>query len=185
MPVQKVWKLIECTTYVCVYESRPLRALESKAMYNNKTNDNVESDDSEDEDGRNTDATRNGTENNDDFLKDVHEDGEIKDEDFGATANNELGRSASGRQVNPHLITVQKDQIIWFKLKENGKEPEAKILGQARKASTKTKNWYKIEYIKPDNIKGTRMSIDFVNCKESEDQTNGNANRRIIYIHKT
>ena len=74
-------------TYVHVHGSRLLRALESKAMYNNKTTDNIVSDDWEDEDGRNNDATGNGTENNDDFLRDVHQDGEIKDENLGATAN--------------------------------------------------------------------------------------------------
>ena len=67
-------------TYLHVHESRLLRTLESKAMYNKKTTDNIESDDSEDEDGRNTDAAGNGTKNNDDFLRDVHQDGEIKDE---------------------------------------------------------------------------------------------------------
>ena len=47
-------------TYVCVHESRLLRALESKAMSSNKTIDKIESDDNEDEDGRNTDAEGNG-----------------------------------------------------------------------------------------------------------------------------
>ena len=105
-----------------INENRLLRALESKAMYNNKTTDNIKSDDSEDEDRRNTDAVVNGTGNNDDFLRDVHEDGETKDEDFGATANIEQCRSASGRQVNPNVITVQKEQIVQFQLAENGKE---------------------------------------------------------------
>ena len=41
-----------------------------------------------------------------------------------------------------------------------GKSIKAKILGQVRKASTKPKNWYKIKYIKPDDIKGTSTSID-------------------------
>ena len=86
------------------------RALESKAMYNNKTTDNIESDDSEDEDKENT-AAGNGTENNDDFPKDVHQDCETKDEDSGDIANIEQGRSASARQVNPNVITVQKDTI--------------------------------------------------------------------------
>ena len=67
-------------------------------------------------------------ENYDDFLRDVHQDCETKDEDFGATANKEQGRSASARQVNPNVIIVQKDQIIQFQLVENGKEHEAKIL---------------------------------------------------------
>ena len=130
-------------TYLHLHESRLLRALESKGMYNCKTTDNIESDDSGDED-----AARNGTENNDVFLRDVHQDGEIKDEDFGATANIEKDGSASGRQVNLNVITVWKDQIVQFQLAENGK------------ASTKTKNWYNIKYIKPDHIKGTSISID-------------------------
>ena len=62
-------------TYVHILESRLLRALESKAMYNNETTNNIESDDKEYENGRNTDAAGNGTENNDDFLRDVHQDG--------------------------------------------------------------------------------------------------------------
>ena len=41
---------------------------------------------SEDEDRRNTDAEGNGTENNDDLPRDVHQDGRIKDEDSKATA---------------------------------------------------------------------------------------------------
>ena len=147
-------------TYVRIHESRFLRAFESKALYDNKTTDDIESDDSEDEDERNTDAAENGTKNNDDFPSDVHQDGEIKDEDFGVTANIEQGSSVSGRQVNPNVITVQKDQIVQFQLAENGKEHEAKILGQARKASTKTKNQYNIKYIKPDDIKGSSMFID-------------------------
>ena len=134
-------------------------------MYNNKTTANIESDDSEDEDERNTDAAGNGTENNDDFLRDIHQDGEIKDEYFGAMAKTEHGRSASGRQVNLNVITVQKDQIVQFQLAENGKEHEAKILGQAGKASTKTKNWFNIKYIKPGDIKGTSMSIDLSTVK--------------------
>ena len=77
-------------TYVCIHESRLLRILESKAMCDNKTTDNIESDDSGDKDGRNTDAAGNVTENNDDFLRDV-------DEDSGATANIEQGRSASDK----------------------------------------------------------------------------------------
>ena len=52
------------STYVHVHKSGLVRALESKAMYNNKTTDNIESD----EDGRNTDAARNGTENTNDFM---------------------------------------------------------------------------------------------------------------------
>ena len=47
-------------TYVHLHENKLLRSFESKA-------DNIENDDSEDEDVRNTDATGNGTENNDDF----------------------------------------------------------------------------------------------------------------------
>ena len=72
-------------------ESRLLRALKSKAVYNNKTTDNIESDDSADADKENMDAAGN-TENNDDFLRDVHQDDETKDEDFGTTANIEQGR---------------------------------------------------------------------------------------------
>ena len=163
-------------TYVCVHERRLLRALDSKAMYNNKTTDNIESDNSEDEDRRNADTAVNGTENNDDFLRNVHQDDEIKDEDFGATVNIERGRSASCRHVNPNVITVQKDQIVQFQLAENGKEHQAKILGWARKASIKTNNWYNIKYIKPDNIKGTCMSIDLsivknLKIKQMEMQT--------------
>ena len=112
-----------------------------------------------------TDAARNGTENYDEFPRDVHQDGEIKDEDFGATANIDHGRSASGRQVNPIVITVQKDQIVQFQLAENGKEHEAQILEQAWKASLKTKNWYNIKYIKPYDIKGTSMSINLSTVK--------------------
>ena len=89
-------------------------------MCNNKTTNNIESDDSEDEDERNTDAAGNGTVNNNDFLRDVHQDGEIKDEDFGATASIEQGRSASDGQLNLNVITVQKDQIVQFRLAENG-----------------------------------------------------------------
>ena len=105
-------------TYVCVHESRFLRELELKAMYNDKT-DNIES---ENEDGRNTDAAGNGTVNNDDFPRDVLEDGKIRNEDFGATANIEQGRSASGRQMNLNVITVQKNQIVQFQLVENGEK---------------------------------------------------------------
>ena len=125
-------------TYVRIHQSRFLRAFKSKALYDNKTTDNIESDDSKD-DGRNTDAAGNGTNNNDDFPSDVHQDGEIKDEDFGASAIIEQCGSASGRQVNTNVITVQKDQIVLFQFAENGKEHEAKILGQAGKASIKTK----------------------------------------------
>ena len=46
-------------TYVCVHKSRFLRALESKAMYNNITTDNIERDNSEDKDKENTDAAGN------------------------------------------------------------------------------------------------------------------------------
>ena len=95
-------------TYVCVHESRLLRAFDSKAMYNNKTADNIESDDRKDEDGRNSDAAGNGTKNNDDFPRDVHQDGKIKDEDFRTTANIEQGRSASGIQVNPISLQFRK-----------------------------------------------------------------------------
>ena len=63
----------------------------------------------------------------------------IKDEDSGVTAIIKQGRSTSSRQVNPNVITVQRDQIVQFQLAENGKEHEAKILGWAGKASTKTK----------------------------------------------
>ena len=124
------------------------------------TTDNIKSDDSKDEDGRNTDAAGNATENNDDFLRDVHEDGEIRYGDFGAAAYTGQDKSVSGRQVNPNVITVQKDQIVQSQLAETGKEHEAKILGWAGKASTATKNWYNIKYIKPDDMKGTSMSID-------------------------
>ena len=65
-----------------------------------------QADESVDEDGKNTDAAVNGTEKNDDFLRDVHQDSEIKDEDFGATTNIEQGRLASGRQVNPHVKNI-------------------------------------------------------------------------------
>ena len=74
-------------TYIHIHESSRLITLEPNAMYDNKTTDNIERDDSEDEDGRNTDAAGNGTENNDEFLRDLHQDSEIKNEDFGATAN--------------------------------------------------------------------------------------------------
>ena len=67
--------------------------------------------------------------------------------------------------MNPNVITVQKDQIIQFQLAENRKEHEAKILGQAGKASTKIMNWYNIKKIKPDDIKGTSMSIDLSTVK--------------------
>ena len=78
--------------------------------------------------------------------------------------------------MNPNVITVQKDQIVQFQLAENGKEHAAKILGQARKASTKTKNQYNIKYIKPDHIKGSSISIDLstvnnLKIKQMEMQT--------------
>ena len=72
-----------------IHESRLLGALESKAMYDNKKTDNIESD--KDEDRRNTDAAVNGTEKNDDFLRDVHQNGEIKDEDFWSYCQYRVG----------------------------------------------------------------------------------------------
>ena len=65
--------------------------------------------------------------NNDDFPRDVHQDGETKD-DFGATANVKQGRSASAKQMNPNIIMIQKDQIIQFQLAEMGKSMKLKFL---------------------------------------------------------
>lgn len=133
-----------------------LRALESKASHNNKTTDNnIQSDDSEDKDKENTDAAGNGTENND-FPR----DSETKDEDSGATANIEKNRSASVRQGNPMLLKFRMiKQLIQFQIAQNGKEHTVRILGRNRKASTKTKNCYSIEYIEANGIKGMSMSI--------------------------
>ena len=55
-----------------------------------------------------------------------------------------------------------KDQIIQFQLTENGKEHETKLLRWAKKVSTKAKNWCNIKYIKPNDIKRTSMSIDYL-----------------------
>ena len=142
--------------------SRLLRALESKVMHYNKTINNIESDDSE-----NMAAAGNDTEKNDDFPRDVHQDSDWfdKKEDFGAIANIEKDRSASVRQVISNVIKVQKDQMIQFKLAENGKEQKPKILGWARKASTKIKNWYNIKYRKPYDIKEASLSIDLLTVK--------------------
>ena len=68
--------------------------------------------------------------------------------------------------------------MVQFQLAENGKEHKAKILGWARKTSTKTKNWYNSKYIKPDDIKGTSMFIDLSTVKKSEDETNGNTKQK-------
>ena len=37
---------------------------------------------------------------------------------------------------------------------------EATILSRAGKASTNKRNWYNIEYLKPENMKGDKLSID-------------------------
>ena len=67
--------------------------------------------------------------------------------------------------MNLNVITVQKDQIVQFQLAENEKEHEVRILGQAGKASTKTKIWYNIKCIRHDDMKGTSMSIDLSTVK--------------------
>lgn len=63
----------------------------------------------------------------------------IEDENLGAITNIEKDKSVSARQVNPNVIKIQKNQVIKFQPQENGVRREAKILEQARKASTKTK----------------------------------------------
>ena len=65
------------------------------------------------------------------------------------------------------------------------KEHEAKILGWAGKASTKTKNWYNIKYVKPDDIKGTSMSIDLSTVNNLKMKQMEIQNRRVIHINKT
>ena len=82
-------------------------------MYN-KTTDNIERDD-EDEDKKNTDAAGNDTENNDDFLRDVHQDGEIKDEDFGATANMAVTPKFSLSRVDQHLVDKRIPMSLQFR----------------------------------------------------------------------
>lgn len=72
----------------------------------------------------------------------------IEDENLGAITNIEKDKSVLARQVNPNVIKIQKNQVIKFQPQENGVRREAKILGQARKASSKTKNCKNIKYMK-------------------------------------
>ena len=67
----------------------------------------------------------------------------------------------SGQKLGEtETITLKKNQIISFQVNGETDDREAIILNRAGKASTNKKNWYNIEYSKPDNLRGEQISID-------------------------
>ena len=67
----------------------------------------------------------------------------------------------SGQKLGgTETIALKKNQIISFQVNGETDDREAIILNRAGKASTNKKNWYNIEYSKPDNLRGEQISID-------------------------
>ena len=59
-----------------------------------------------------------------------------------------------------NTLKLKENDIITFQVMGEADAREATILSRAGKASTNKRNWYNIEYMKPDSMKGDKFSID-------------------------
>ena len=57
-------------------------------------------------------------------------------------------------------LKFKENDVIKFQVGGETNTREATILSRAGKASTNKKDWYNIEYMKPDSLKGDKISID-------------------------
>ena len=57
-------------------------------------------------------------------------------------------------------LKLKENDVITFQVMGEANRREATILSRAGKASTNKRNWYNIEYLKPENMKGDKLSID-------------------------
>ena len=55
---------------------------------------------------------------------------------------------------------MKKNQTISFQVNGETDDREAVIMGRVGKACTNKKNWYNIEYSRPENLRGEQISID-------------------------
>ena len=98
------------------------------------------------------------------------------DEDDNTCTNDQNNEQAtphvgSTNDVNSNsgkAVLLKKDQKVTFRMPGDDNPREGVILSRAGKASTNTKNWYNVEYKKPEELKGNQMSIDLSTVDELE-----------------
>ena len=94
--------------------------------------------------------------------------------------------STTVNQRNPSKdsIRLKNNQIIQFSMPDDDVTKEAIVISRAGKATTGTKNWYNVKYLKPTEVEGKCISIDMskVNNLEVKDdnQLNDTSNEEIL-----
>ena len=132
---------------------------ESEEGQNNENSDTEENapdhesdsdyDPTEDAQDQGSDTDYNSVEDVNDQDSNAHNDQEIVEEINGGI---QLGGN--------NTLKLNENQTIKFRVNGETSDREATILSRAGKASTNKKSWYNIEYKKPENMKGDKISID-------------------------
>ena len=176
-------------TYVRVHESRIMRDIDKTSGKSQTQSSNSQKKDEADElvisgQDDNEDDEHDSPVNNENQADESDRESHSSDENASEDAHGEL--ESNGNTYNAqdqeeddpsdqniqhfeHSTSVgklNKDQIISFKVNGQADGREAIILGRAGKASTNKKNWFNIEYRKPDSLRGEQMSIDLKSVQD-------------------
>ena len=109
-----------------------------------------------------------------------NENEQFSESDEDEQNNFELNEDRSGQEtpVTDRTLALKTGQVVQFQDQTNTLH-EGKILGRAGKATGKYKQWYNIQYYKPDHLTGTTGSVDLgrvdqLTINEIQEETTGN-----------
>ncbi|CAG2196694.1 unnamed protein product [Mytilus edulis] len=95
---------------------------------------------------------------------DDHEDTPVSEQSNEQATSVAHSRSVGSKRHKALLL--KKDQKVNFKMPGDDTPREGVVLSRAGKASSSKNNWYNVEYRKPDELKGNKLSIDLSTVDE-------------------
>ena len=126
-------------------------------MESRQTNSIEETEDEDNDQDDDNDENRDISENRNEENEDAN-DGENNEYPEESQANDNGDTENAEDQNISVLPKIRKDQIL--KWSDNGEQREARVMSRAGKASSRSKNWYNIEYTEPEHLRGSSLSID-------------------------
>ncbi|CAC5425237.1 unnamed protein product [Mytilus coruscus] len=76
--------------------------------------------------------------------------------------------NAIAETERPKLADIKIGQTVKYRNAESGEQCVAKVTGRAGKATGSNKNWFNLQYLEPNTLKGAEISVDMSKLEEVE-----------------
>ncbi|CAG2196706.1 unnamed protein product [Mytilus edulis] len=82
--------------------------------------------------------------------------------------NEEQVENAIAETERPKLADMKIGQTVKYRNAESGEQCVAKVTGRAGKVTGSNKNWFNLQYLEPNTLKGAEISVDLSKLEELE-----------------